>query len=130
MPAPTASFYLNEVGQISAEKFEGTFETRVYLSHREDLARDRIRRELLAGTDMDKADARAQSIANIVSELRVRLTKWPKWFENADFGLDMADDNILLKLMEEVNKAETEHFKKLRKDSDDAKTELKETKPE
>jgi hypothetical protein len=126
---PTTTFYLKERGQLTAEVFEGTFETKNYLTHREDLARDRIRRELLAGTDMDKADARAASIANAVSELRVRLAKWPKWFENADFGLDLADDNIMLKLMEEVNKAEIEHFKRLRQTSEEAKEELKDSPP-
>ncbi len=125
MPSPTTVFTLNEKGQTTGEHLEGTFETKNYLTHRDDLTRDRIRRELLAGMDMDKADLRAASIANTVSELRVRLVKWPGWFERKEFGLDMADDNVLLKLLEEVTKAENNHLKSLQKTSEEAKTELK-----
>lgn len=108
-------FIVNVAGDTSEEKFEGLFEVKTKLSHREVLREDEIRRTVL-GTNPGEAGSYAASIATAISFLSVRVTKSPDWFKASANGLDLEDENVLV----EVNNAAMSAIAKERKAHSDA----------
>lgn len=92
--ANDAPFTLTVVGETSDTTWTGEFRAKKWLSHRDQLAKDQIRRELLGGQTGQPTD-RALTTSMILSELRVRLTKFPEWWPTTGMGLDLADDNVI-----------------------------------
>lgn len=92
--ANDAPFTMHEVGDTSDLTWTGEFRAKKWLSHRDQLLKDQVRRELLGGQTGQPTD-RALSTSMILSELRVRLTKFPPWWTEMGQGLDLADDNII-----------------------------------
>jgi hypothetical protein len=127
MPEPkfTATFVIHETGEDTEEKFDGTFKIRTKLSFKEQLLRDELRRQYLgvtpAGTD---AWVRAASLADLFSELGVRIIDAPVWWKSADNGMNLYDDNVAKAVYEtamaEVNKSS----KKTAADGEKAKSDV------
>lgn len=88
------SFQVSVTGEVTGEAFKGVFKVRTRLSFKDALARDSVRRNLL-GSVPEAASERANSIADVFSELAVRITDAPSWWTNSDGGLELADDNIV-----------------------------------
>lgn len=124
MVIETVPFSINVVGDTSGELFRGDFEAKPRLSHRDELFRDRIRRQHL-GQDPQFASPRAINQAAVFANLDVRLTKWPKWWSEVGNGLDLADDNVLAAVMDECLRIEKEAQEKTRKRALDAQAALK-----
>lgn len=119
------TFDINVVGENTKEKWIGTFKCKTSLSFRDQLLRDRIRRDQL-GEEKGEVGLRAKEIAIIQSEIRPRLTKMPTWFSESDYGLDLEDDNVLYEIYAEVMKAEEESKAERDKDAKSAEKSLKE----
>jgi hypothetical protein len=100
-------FTLHVVGETSDQTWTGEFRAKKWLSHRDQLGKDQIRRELLGGQPGVAGD-RAITTATMLSELRVRLTKFPEWWATTGFGIDMADDNVIYQLYQDALKIEDE----------------------
>jgi phenylalanyl-tRNA synthetase beta subunit len=111
----TVQFTVNVTGDTSEQKFEGLFEVKTKLSHREVLKEDEIRRSVL-GVNPADAGSYAGSIATAISFLSVRVTRSPDWFKASSNGLDLEDENILV----EVNNAAMAAIAKERKAHSDA----------
>jgi hypothetical protein len=119
----SVKFTVTITGETSGETWRGEFAAKPRLSHRDQLARDRIRRELL-GPDGTNAVPRAHNQAEIFSQLAVRLTEAPKWWSEAGNGLDLDDDNIVAEVYSQVMRIEQEAFERVKKAAEDAKAEL------
>lgn len=105
MAISDAPFSISLVGDETGEKWVGDFRAKERLTHRDTLIKDARKRELL-GPQGGTPDQRAFSVAVIVSELTVRLTKMPKWFEESSLGLDLEDENVLADIYDKVMKIE------------------------
>lgn len=118
---PTKTFSIDVYGETTGDHYSESFECNTYLTHKEDLARDRHRRAMLGGADPDNADARAYSIAAMVSQLTQRLVKPPEWLIRSDMGLNLADDNVIGTIWDECSKAEAEQIAKAKERADKAR---------
>lgn len=121
-----APFSVNLIGEVSQEHWMGEFRCKTRLSHKDHLLKDKVRRELL-GNDPNNAGPRAQSIAEIVSQLAIRITKAPPWWQDTENGLTLEDDNLLAKVYECALQVENEHYEELKKKAEEAKKELEKT---
>lgn len=127
--AKTVNFSISLIGNVTGEKWVGEFTTKLRLSHRDQLARDRISRELLGDTRPDFASPRAINQANIFSDLRVRLTQAPAWWKESAEGLDLEDDNVVAEVYNKALKFENDELLKLKENAEKAEKELKEEPP-
>jgi len=100
-------FSISLIGDVSEEKWVGDFRAKKTLSHRDQLRRDQIRRELL-GSQGGTPTERALSIAMVLSELAVRITKAPKWWAEKGDGLDLDDGNVIGEVYDNVTRIERE----------------------
>lgn len=128
-------FSIHLTGDVTGETWEGDFTAKKRLSHRDTLKKDNYRRQLL-GEAGGMPTERAVEAAVMVSELEVRLLKWPDWWVPRGKGLDLEDDNILSDVWAKALKVEKDaadavkakaeaNQKQLRGDFDKAKAEEK-----
>lgn len=118
-----ATVTVDVIGETTHEKFPGVFKVRTRLSFRDALRRDEIRRSLL-GPNPDGASPRATSIADICSELTVRIVESPSWWGNSDGGLELSDDNVLREVFESTMRAVSDAANDLQKKGEAAKKAL------
>lgn len=117
------SFSISCKGEVTGEDYKGSFKVKTRLSHRDQLSRDRIRRDLL-GVDAANASTRAHTQAEVFSQLAVRVTSSPSWWtDNAD-GLDLADDAPVKEVYAAALKAEQDAIDELKKQAEGAKADL------
>jgi hypothetical protein len=119
-----ASITFHVVGDTTELTWAGEFTAKKRLSHRDHLTKDGVRRELLGGQPGTPTE-RALTTAMILSELRVRLLKWPAWWDACNKGLDLEDDNVLGVLWDEVNKVEGEAVEAKKKKAEKVQEELR-----
>lgn len=100
----TVSLAVNIVGSVTQEKYEGIFETKIFLSHKDTLREDEFRRTHL-GRNSSEASEYAKSIASALAFLNVRITKSPEWFVAQGYGADIVDDNVLIEVHNAISKA-------------------------
>jgi hypothetical protein len=100
-------FTVADEGETTGTLWHGKFKAKKRLSLRDQLQRDKIRRELLGGSS-EGTDDRALSIAYVFSELAVRLTETPDWWKEQGGGLDMEDANIVTKVYDAAMKVEAD----------------------
>lgn len=124
----TVPFYIHVVGDDTGEVFRGEFSAKTRLSHRDELQRDRVRRELL-GPDPQNAEENSIARAMAFSELRVRLTSYPDWWAASGFGLDLFDENVIAELYSECMRIEREERELMMKRGTEALDELRKVEP-
>lgn len=91
----TVKFTVDVKGEISGRQFQGVFETKVKLSHREALKEDEVRRTIL-GTNPGDASEFARQLAGALAYLAVRIIDAPTWWRQSNNGLDLEDSNVLV----------------------------------
>jgi len=111
-------------GDKTNETFTGTFHVLERLSHRLELLKDRKYRELL-GSDLQNASEDNKLRAEILAELTVAFTVVPDWFKDSGWGMDLVDNNILVKIYEEILKARKDVMDELQIQAGEATLELK-----
>lgn len=119
------AFSIHIVGNVTNKTWIGDFRAKERLSFRDQLNRDRARRELL-GPEVGTADAEALSIAVIISELSVRLTEAPAFWTESQNGLNLQDDNLIMEIYNKAIKIEKDALSTLVEAGEEAKKELKE----
>ena len=62
----------------------------------------------------------------ILSELRVRLTKFPPWWSEIGMGLDLADDNVIGKVYDAALLVEADAVEAKKKKAEKVQAQLKE----
>lgn len=121
-----SNFSVDIRGDKTRKQFVGAFTVKTLLSHRDELRRDAIRRDLL-GPAAQFATDRAMNQADVLSELAVRIAKAPTWWTENGNGLDLKDDNVVARVYEEALKAEKDVLAKLIGEGEKAKEELRES---
>lgn len=121
----TVDFHIVVTGDRTGEKWVGNFKAFRRLSHRQELARDRFYRDLL-GPNPEGASERAVSQAEIFADLKVTLADTPRWWKDAGEGLDLADDNLIQEVWQQVVKIRLEAFKEVQEKAEEAEKKLKE----
>jgi hypothetical protein len=120
----TVPFDIRIEGENTGDIWTGTFRAKKRLSHRSQLKKDQIRRDLL-GQQAGQSTERAQSTAMILAELSVRLTKAPPWWSESDNGLDLADDNVIGVVFDKAMAIEAEAIAEIKKKAEAAKAEMR-----
>jgi hypothetical protein len=94
-------------GETTGEEFKGVFKAVARLSHRGNLRRDQIRRDLL-GMRPEDADAGALNVALVFSKIYVHVTETPSWWKDSKDGLELLDDSPVAAVYENVMRLERE----------------------
>jgi hypothetical protein len=124
MALDPVTFTIQVEGDKTKEMHKGTFKAKPMLTHREELAVDRIRRDLL-GAGSNDASGQAAATASILAELSVRLVDVPNWWKTSNGGLDLVDENVVATLYDKVMKIEKEAIDGVKQEGAEAKQELK-----
>lgn len=95
------TFSIHVEGDTSGDTWTGNFVTKIWLSHREFLRIDQIRRTLLGETPSNPSD-RAANTAAMLAELQVRLVEYPPFWKDSGYGLDLVDDNVVGAIWDKV----------------------------
>lgn len=112
-------------GSITGEEWSGEFEFWTVLTHRQQMDRDRIRRDFLGARELD-APQRTRSQAEAIADLTVRIFKAPTWWLLSNQGQDLVDDEVITAVYDMVIKAENDFFLEREKKVAAAKGELRE----
>lgn len=122
--ANEAVFSLHLTGDVTGETWDGEFAAKKRLSHRNHLTKDNYRRQLLGEAGGMPTD-RAIEAAVMVSELEVRLVKWPEWWTTKGKGLDLEDDNVLAEVYAKALKVEKDAADAVKKRAEEKQKELR-----
>jgi len=109
---------------VEGRIWAGTFDIKTRISRRDVIRQDEIERSILGGSPQT-AGAYARSLAEIISYLRVRITKAPKWWTDADGGLELESDDVLVAVNNAAVKAVEADLKKVLDAAEAAKTEIR-----
>jgi hypothetical protein len=122
-------FGIDVKGESTDRRYEGVFEAKTKLSHRESLKEDEVRRAIL-GVNSTEASEYAKSVAAAIAYLSIRVQKAPNWFKDSNNGLDLEDGNVLIevnnacvKAIDEARASFLEAAEKAKKDLEKHKTE-------
>jgi len=110
------SISVDVVGDVSEVRYVGVFKIKTRLSHRDSLRKDQIRRELI-GTHSESVSNQAFSIAEAFSIISAHVVDAPQWWIAAGNGMDLEDNNVVEKVLKEIEGA-----KKIDVDARKAKT--------
>ena len=119
------AFVLKLNGDITGNEYQGNFECKRLLSHRDRINKDAIKRGLL-GAQPEAASNDAVFRAEMLAHLSVSLLDAPKFWKESNNGLDLFDDNIVIDLFGKVIEIQNEEVKKIAKDGEGAKKAVKE----
>jgi len=120
-------FMIDVTGETTGEPFKGKFACKTRLSHNDHLRRDQVRRALL-GVAPGAPDARADSAAEIFSQLAVRLVDAPSWWTMAENGKELYDDKPVAAVYDAAMKAERDAVAAVTAKGEEAKGDLPELK--
>ncbi len=110
-------------GTDTGHVYKGKFVVKTSITNREKLLADENRRRALGAVPAD-APNRLQTMAYIIGQLSVFIVDAPKWWKDADGGMDIdAEDNVdlavydaVLKEIEAVKKEKADQAAELVKD--------------
>ena len=116
-------------GETSGKEFSGLFTAKTALSFKESLRQDEIFR-ITVGVRPQDASEYAQSVAQALSYLAVRIIESPSWWKECQGGLELrGDENVLVEVNRACVSAIDEAYVAFRREGDQAKTELKKNEP-
>ena len=119
-------FTIDMVGDSTGERQVGKFSAKKRLTFNDQLARDNFRRQML-GAAPGEPLPRAASMAQIFSELLVRLIDAPSWWVDADEGRALEDENVVVDVYEKALKVESDAAAEVAKKAAIARGEIQET---
>lgn len=124
----TAVFRLiGELGSSTRQSYDGTFTVKTVIDPQKQLAAGRIQRSLL-GPFGEKATDHEANMAFALSQLQVRVTKAPPWWD-ADQGAEIRgnipDENIIYKILDLAIEAQRLYSEEIKKESVEAIAKLK-----
>lgn len=120
----TTPISLHIVGDKSNETFTGTFHVFRRLSHRLELFKDRKYRELIGPNPLDASEDN-RFRAEVLAELAVAFSLVPDWFKESEFGQNLVDNNVIVKIYEEVMLVRKAAIDEIQSKAKDATVELK-----
>ncbi len=120
----TFSFAVSERGSNTGAMFNWNFTSKRRLSIRDRISKDSIRRQLIGDRPQD-AEANTVMRAEMLAHCQVSLIETPQAWKDAANGLDLYDDNILLKLYETIVEDQNKAIEESEQAGDEAKEKLR-----
>lgn len=121
-------FSVNVKGEVTGEDFKGVFKAVPRLSHRDNLRRDQLRRDLLGGKPED-ASPDAMNVSLVFSKIWVHLVEAPSWWKDSGNGVNLLDESPVAAVYDNVARIEREALEAVQKKSEavakEAQEELK-----
>ena len=118
-------FSVNVVGEVTGETFKGVFKAVPRLSHRDNLRRDQLRRDLL-GAKPEDASADATNVSAVFSKIWVHVTEAPSWWKDSKNGLELLDETPVAAVYDNVSRIEREAIEAIQKKSAEVAQEVAE----
>ena len=105
LPSNLSSFNIADVeGIITKTKYSGNFVSKVpNLRIQSDIAKFR---GSLNGGDDGGLDQGTKNLHHMIAYLKFVLTEYPKWWEEADYGYELYDINVIEAIFEQAIKQE------------------------
>ena len=100
-------FSVSVVGEVTGETFKGVFKAIPRLTHRDNLRRDQLRRDLL-GSKPEDASADATNVSAVFSKIWAHVTDVPSWWKDSRNGLDLLDETPVAAVYDNVARIERE----------------------
>jgi hypothetical protein len=120
----TFSFSIAEVGETTGEKFNWAFTAKRRLSIRDLINKDAQRRFII-GDRPETAAPETLMRAEMLAYLSVSITESPKEWRESQNGLDLYDDNILIKMYETIQEAQAKATQEVAKAAEESKEKLR-----
>lgn len=116
LPKNEAHFDIETVGADTGIKYKGQFRVKCLLdiAGKHSLALEKTR--LMA--DYANPSGDLQAIAIALATLRAKIIEGPAWWADSDGGSSIMDENVILEIFDECNKAEEAWRKKLKKSAE------------
>jgi len=118
-------FSINVKGEVTGEDFKGVFKAVPRLSHRDNLRRDQLRRDLLGGKPED-ASPDAMNVSLVFSKIWVHLVEAPSWWKDSGNGVNLLDEAPVAAVYDNVARIEREAIEAVQKKSQEASEAVKE----
>lgn len=112
------------IGERTGQQWVGDFTIKTMLSHRDEIRRDRIRRELLGPEAGDPTD-KVWQLAVAFAELSVRVVDAPPFWRSNSDGLDLKDQNVVIEVYKKAIACEEAEVAKIKADGQAASNELR-----
>ena len=117
------SFTIDVNGSKTGKNYAGTFNCKLFLSFNDELTRDNLRRFLL-GPSAGEPTVRVANMADLLSEVGVRVTDGPSWFLDSGRGQNLFDDEPLAEIYKKCIEASEKPLKEMQKKAEEAKKNL------
>jgi hypothetical protein len=121
-------FTVDEWGDTTAEHLQGKFDLKLVLTHKEQLARDELRRLYIGSFNSATPSPRASNQAELFAEINIRIRGdkgAPSWWKDAEMGLLLKDDNIVMSINTKLNDALKDRDEKVKKAIAEARGDVK-----
>jgi len=118
-------FSVSVTGEVTGETFKGVFKAVPRLSHRDNLRRDQLRRDLLGGKPED-ASPDAMNVSLVFSKIWVHLVEAPSWWKDSGNGVNLLDEAPVAAVYDNVARIEREAIEAVQKKSQEASEAVKE----
>jgi len=119
LPKNESSFSVDIVGDTTFKKYDGQFTVRCVLTagqrHLMELEKSR-----LLGSSPNPTDALV-GLAEVLATIRAKVIEAPEWWKQSVGGSTLTDENVLMKLYNDVNEAETQWRLKVKELADPPK---------
>jgi len=112
LPKNERTFTISVEGDTTGEKFEGQFTAKCVLNMTEKHQKELEKTRLMA--DYANPSASLAGIAEILSTIKTKLTKWPDWWANLDYGSKVIDENVVISIYDQISTLEAEWRKEIR----------------
>lgn len=112
LPPNAERFSIHVVGDKTEQLYKADFTTTQILSHRQNLANDRLLREYLGGENPKYASEDARQRASFLADINSAiLNPIPQFWREKGMGLDLLDDNVLMEIWAGVQRVQAEAVK-------------------
>jgi hypothetical protein len=118
LPKKEKSFTIDEVGETTGHKYQGTFEVLCVLNMGQRHAEATEKTRLMG--DYANPDNDLYSLAETLSKLRIRIQEAPEWWKQSNGGTDIMDEEIVLLLWEKTLECERQWKKELKEKAETA----------
>jgi hypothetical protein len=109
---------VNVVGDVTGRAYSGNFTIKSVLSMRDEFTADLRRRQIIGPSPENTPPAATlQWRAYMYGQVTARATETPKFWSDADGGLELPDSNVVAAVYEEILKAEAEFKEAIAADS-------------
>ena len=112
LPKNESTFEVAVVGDTTYKKYDGQFTVRCVLTMGQKHGMELEKTRLMGNHASPTEDLKGLAI--IFANLRAKITDAPEWWKQSVGGATISDENVLIELFDQVEKAEKEWRQKVR----------------